>query len=162
MYGFVLKFTQGDIKRGSWNPLSRGGLESHYKEWGWNLIIKRGLESHYQEKDWNPIIKRGVGIPLSRGGVGISLSRGGVGIPLSRGGMESHYKEEGLESHYQEGGWNPINRFNPATCLWRFPKAGTGFATSYVVLFLCSVAWGKRWLLVFFILVKLLSILFII
>jgi hypothetical protein len=36
------------------------------------------------------------------------ISRGGVGIPLSRGGLESHYQEGGLESHYQEGGWNPI------------------------------------------------------
>ena len=65
MYGFVLKFTQGDIKRGSWNPLSRGGLESHYQEEGLQSHYQEGgLESHYQEGGWNLIIKSGVGISL--------------------------------------------------------------------------------------------------
>jgi hypothetical protein len=50
-------------------------------------------------------------------------------------------------------GCDTINRFNPATfiCL---SQARTGFQTSYVEVFLCSVSEGEKWLLVLLILVE--------
>ena len=39
-------------------------------------------------------------------------------------------------------------------------QARTGFPTSYVIVFLCSVSWGENWLLILLILVELLTITF--
>jgi hypothetical protein len=50
----------------------------------------------------------------------------------------------------------PIYLFDPVTfmCLSEVP----GFQTSYVIIFLCSISWGKRWLSVLLILVEYLTI----
>jgi hypothetical protein len=39
-------------------------------------------------------------------------------------------------------------------------QARTGFPTSYVIVFLCSVSWGENWLFILLLLVKLLTITF--
>ena len=46
-------------------------------------------------------------------------------------------------------GWDHINR-SIQPHVYVCPKQGPGFLTSYVVVCLCSMIWGERWLFVFF------------
>jgi hypothetical protein len=76
---------------------------------------------------WDPVIKRGTGLGSSYEegtGLGSSYEEGGwVGIQLSRG-----------------EGWDPINPFNPATCLC-LSEAKTWISNVICCgLFLCSVS----------------------